>query len=201
MAKKDKIAKVEAPTYYTGLEEVLKKKGNVMIRTEHETYLHDCVDVLYFLIKKKGFNVIIISFDENTQQLTSELEKKDIDLKKIAVLDAVLISTGRESNYTDKLIKVQKPGSFADIEVYTYRLFNQFEFKDACLFFYSLNKLETYENQNEIGCFLQVLGKQMEELSIPEILMIHQIIDITLVQIFSRYVNQEIPFRDIFVAH
>ena len=49
MAKKDKIAKVEAPTYYTELEEALKKKDKVMIRTEHETYLHDCVDVLYLM--------------------------------------------------------------------------------------------------------------------------------------------------------
>lgn len=191
----------EAPTYYSELEDALKEKDKVIIRTEHETYLQDCADVLYFLIHKKRFNVIIISFDENTQTFTNELEKRKIDASKIAVLDAVLLSTGKESHYTDKLIKVQKPGSFADIEVYTYILFKQFGFKNTCLFFFSLNKLETYENQNEIGCFLQVLEKQMTNLGIPEILMIHQIIQINLVQIFSRHVNKIIPFKIISVAH
>ena len=77
-----------------------------------------------------------------------------------------------------------------------FKINKRLDFRDSCVVFISLDKLGECENQNEIGCFLQVFGKQMEDFGIPLIMMIHPVMDMTLLIVFTQYVGKIIPFRD-----
>jgi hypothetical protein len=165
-----------------------------LIRTGKKTYFDDCVDLLRFLTKDNGLNVVLITFDEKTPHLVKMLRENKIDLSKICILDSLFITSGIENHYSDR-INIHKSGSFADLEVYTYIQLKKLDFRDTCVLFVSLDKLGDCKNQNEIGCFLQVFGKQMEEFGIPMLMMIHPVMDMTLLMVFTRYVNKIIPFR------
>ena len=189
MAKKDK------PTYYDALEDALLNEWRMLIRADKPTYFEDCTDVLKFLTKDHGLNVILVSFDDKTPDLIDLLKRNKIDLSKIKLLDSVMICLVPDNYYGQTKVTIRRPGSFSDLQVTTYLMLKQLDFRDTCVVFVSLDKLDAYQNQNEIAIFLQLFGKQMEDFGIPTILMVHPVMDITLLIQFTRYVNKVIPFR------
>jgi len=179
--------------YYGALEEAITEGGRVVLRTEFSLYFVDCLDILRFLLKKH--HVVLLTFDTRTRDLIDGAEEFGADISKLRVVDCVAIAKGSDIAPIRHIEAIYRPDNFNDIQVYTGLFLKELNYTDVVLLYISLDKLEDYENPDEIGVFLHVFKSQMAAHNVPEVIATHTMIDFVIAQIVSNEADAIIPVR------
>ncbi len=166
----------------------------VLVKTLKENYHDDSVEVINNLIER-GYSVVLITFDLATRDLVEDLKyKKKADISKLYIIDAISLISGTGSPPVTQLINVYQPDNFTDIEVYSALYLSKLGTKKTCIVFNSLNKLEDFQNTDEIGVFLETFTKFVKKMEVPVILLAHIYTSYILLQIMERNVHEVSTF-------
>ena len=181
------------PTCYSELISSINRKESVILRTDYSDYFYDSVDAIVYL--SKLFNVLIITFDTNTRDLIESVDFRKGDILKLRVIDAVSIISGRGTPPLRNLIAIYRPTDFNDLQVYAGLFVRQLNYKNVVVLVLSIDRLEKYENRDEIGVFMFSLKDQFQRNKIPCIYMLHTSMGILTAELISRYSDKIIPVR------
>ena len=113
-------------------------------------------------------------------------------MSKINIIDAVSLISNEKIETIEKIIRVDRPDSFNDIEVYTNSILMELNYKKVFVMLFALHELEQYENLNEIGVFLQVLSNSLKSKNIPEIIIIPETTNLFFNKVMPTYAEETI---------
>ena len=178
---------------YAALQPLLDAGKRVILRTDAETYYVDSVDLLLFLLK--SHNVILIIFDRTTRDLVDRVSYEGGDISRLRVIDAVSIVEGRGTPPVMHVVATYRPYDFNDMQVYTNLFAKEFAFTNVVVLYVAIQRLELYQNQNEIGLFMHFIRNQMKRYSMPEIILFNSSTNPVLAQIISTEADKIMPLH------
>ncbi len=179
------------------VEPIIFKSQCAIIRTTYIDYFEDCAELLSYLTVECNKNVIIVSFETELRDLYDEVKKREGDTSKLSVIDAISIISGRGTPPISKMIALYKPDDFNDIAVYSKLLMNRVGMKNVAVVFLSIYNLKEFQNDDEIGVFLQTYYKMMRRKKIPVFIIAHDEMPLPLDAILESKSDSEVVVRKI----
>lgn len=82
----------------TQLEDFIEGGQNILIITSLENYQSITIELLDFLINKRGLSGVLITVNKSYDMLKQLFEKKNIDLSKLTIVDCISSNKDKREN-------------------------------------------------------------------------------------------------------
>jgi hypothetical protein len=179
--------------YHPLMEISVNSKKRIFLRTGESSYFEDMTEAIAYISKKR--KILIITFDFETRDMVNRIEKNEGNLSNIGIIDCLSILIGRGTPPVHNLMTIYRPDSFNDIEVYTNFFINKNNDEEVIVAIVSMHNLKQYQNENEIGIFLDTFKNNMKSKNIPVVVIDDMGLGYLLAQIINRFVQKVIPMK------
>jgi len=137
-------------------EKIKSDDFRLVVSSEPETYMQTIENILS-IAQKEGVYAVFVTFTRPYISLREEFEKKNLDLKKIFVIDCITMLGNPSATNNGGVAYVPSPTALEEIVIQASRTINKYTNERLFFMFDSITTAGIYLSENEIERLIQTI--------------------------------------------